>query len=395
MKFANTLLFIAAIGLSTACTKQMEFSHSPLGSLESPIGNPGGPGEDDCVVTPLRLVYPSTVLVDQVFQLQSNRRNVTWSLSKVNFSVNLAGANVQTSLPAPGMYSGFVSGLDECNGEEGHEFMITVEDGPTIPTPDPQPEPQPEPDPENPPQPPVVTGKADILFVIHNGFTMFTELRDTIPYRFKNFISDLNGDYQIGYTSGDTTGIQPYVAGGLANILRTAVPGPGHEILPKQKVITPAMGEYTHRNFIATLMRPEAICVQVSTRRCPLLTTAYQRAIAGATLAINRSESQVLFRDGVPLHIIIIADKDESGGDMQTPERFLESVKAKWPNKDVKVHSVIRKSLNHTCSGITGVEATKAPIYEKLSNLTGGVVTSICDEFDRTGIKAITDQINQ
>ncbi len=377
--------------LATACTKEMEFSTSTLGGLESPgHGVIPGPGEDDCSLNPLVLSHPTTVNENELFQLEINRTNVTWTLSNASYADSLYGASVQASLPSPGMYSGFVVGTDACGQEEGHEFLITVEAS-SIADPDPDPV-TPNPDPQDPPQ---VAGKADILFVIHNGFTMYTELRDSIPYRFKDFISHLNGDYQIGFTGGDTRGSKPYVAGGLANILRSPVAGPGIEILPKQKVVTPAMGEHTSRNFLATLMRPESICVQLATRRCPQYTTAYQRAIASATLAINRDDSQVLFRDGVPLHIVIIADKDESGGDMQTPERFLDAVKAKWPNKDVKVHAVIRKSSENTCNGITGVEATKAPIYEKLVNLTGGVVTSICNDLDRKDIKAIADSINQ
>ncbi len=223
---------------------------------------------------------------------------------------------------------------------------------------------------------------------------MFSELRDTVPYRFKDFIKNLKGDYRIGITSGDVSGAEAYEAGGLAEILRTPVSGPGIPLVPRQSVITSAMGEYTSRNFLATLMRPEAICIQVDSRRCPFYASGYQQGITAAELAIKRSESQQLFRNDAPLHVVIIADRDQSGGDVYAPERFIAAVQAKWPGKKLKVHSVIFRPEDSTCNG-HGVEASKAPIYDKLSKLTGGVTTNFCNSMDRKDIKAIADEISK
>ena len=374
---AVSMLIVGSIG----CNKQMEFSNAPLSF--SSVENPGA----ECVATEVNLLAPSEVEQDQLFSMSINRIDASWRLTKGTTVVELVGSEVTTSLNEVGNYSVFVTAINNCGTEEGHEFFVSVtEVEPPVVEP---------PVIVDPPEvvDPVVSGKADILFVVHNTDSMFSELRDSIPYRFKNFVSQLTGDYRIAVTTGDTRGSRAFEAGGFADILRTPVNGPGIAILPRQSYITPNM-EYASRNFLATIMRPEAICIQVTTRRCLNPASGYQQGIEAVNMSINREDTQSFFRNDASLHVVIIADRDQSGGDETAPEKLIAAVQSKWPGKKLKVHTVIRRPQDNGCSA-NNVEASKAPIYHKLSVLTGGVSSNFCKSMDRKDIEAITNEINK
>ncbi len=419
--FKATALALLLIS-SVACNKAMEFSQL---SLQSSVSNPI---DTECKATVVDLKYPTSVKQDEVFSLSLNRYNVSWTIVKGTDKLELAGSEVKLALSEVGFYSVFAIGTDSCGVEDGYEFFITVNENDVVETPEvpevpeipetpeiPEPELPETPEvpelpeipevPETPevpeipevpevPETPVTSGKADILFVVHNTQSMFSELREAIPYRFAEFISKLDGDYRIGVTSADVTGSRAYESGGLADVLRTPVSGPGIALVPKQKVITSAMGVHTSRNFLATIMRPEAICIQVVTARCPPTGSGWQQGIEAAKLAINKSESQGLFRDDAALHVVIIADKDQSGGDQEAPEKFIAAVQAKWPGKKLKVHTVIYQPEAAYCNA-HNVSASKAPIYSKLSKLTGGVTANFCASMDRKDINSIAAEINK
>lgn len=249
------------------------------------------------------------------------------------------------------------------------------------------------------------TGKADILFIVNNSFSMFSELRGPAAGRFSNFVKNLKDtDYNISVTSGDTMGSRPYEAGGFANILRTAVPGSGFAVLPKFQTITPLTKD-GGKLLVTTLMRPESICIQTGTHLCPPNGSPSQQSIHSSLLALDRPENQSFFRSDSSLHIIIISDDDEGSGNLtdrkgnilpstpahNRPQTLINTVKARWPNKEFKIHSMINPK-EKVCNAFD-VQAVDAPIYQAAAMMTGGQVVNICNEFDMSETKAIADSI--
>lgn len=249
------------------------------------------------------------------------------------------------------------------------------------------------------------TGKADILFIVNNSFSMFSELRGPVTERFTSFISNLKDtDYNIAVTSGDARGSKAYEAGGFADLLRSAVPGTGLVVVPRNQVVTPST-KSGEKLFVTTLMRPESICVQVSTAMCPPNGSAYQESIHSSLLAFDRPENQSFFRTDASLHLVIISDSDEGAGNLtdrngnildstpahNRPETLIKTVKSRWPQKEFKVHSVI-KPKNKICNAFE-VQANNAPIYQALTEKTGGKIADICNEMDYTETNAIANAI--
>lgn len=251
-------------------------------------------------------------------------------------------------------------------------------------------------------------GRSDVIFVINNSESMYTELRESISYRFSRFIEYLgNSDYQIAVTSADATGIREFEAGRFTRILRTATPGPGIALVPAQYMVHPQMGQYTQRNFMATILRPEAICTQVGTHMCPNAASAYQEGIRSTLLALQRPENQGFIRQNSALHVVVISDDDEGGRNLtdnngnilpstpehNRPETLVNFVNAQYPGKEFKFHAVARGQNVNTCNNVSGVSATKAPIYQRATQITGGVMANICNDLNRTEVQAIANSI--
>lgn len=248
-------------------------------------------------------------------------------------------------------------------------------------------------------------GRVDILMVVDNSESMFNELREEIPYRFDRFVRELDSlDYRIAVTTTDARGILPYEAGGLANLLRQPTPGNGHEVMPLQKVITPSMPN-AENIFIATIMRPEAICVETGTHMCPITASPYEEPIRSSILSVERADTQFFFRDEADLHMIMISDTDEAAGtqtystgqplpninEYNNPVTLVNKVNQKWPGKKFKVHGVFNRPGDGFCQGNT----KPGHLLSRIVNLTQGTAASICDRYDmdRTQISAIANNI--
>jgi hypothetical protein len=251
------------------------------------------------------------------------------------------------------------------------------------------------------------SGSADILFVVDNSQSMFSELRDSVSYRFDRFLEYLGTtDYRIGVTSGDATGIREYESGRLTRILRASNPGAGISLVPAVNLISPSM-PFAQRNFSATIQRPEATCVQVGTHLCPNPASAYQEGLYATNLAINRPENAPFFRDGTSLHVVVISDSDEASrafilpGERispnlpvrNRPETLAAAVAERFPEKAFKFHAVVRPTNADTCSNSSNIDARKAPLYQQMVQSTGGQLVNICRDRDRSEIQQLANQI--
>lgn len=113
-----------------------------------------------------------------------------------------------------------------------------------------------------------------------------------------------------------------------------------------------------------------------------------ERGINNTFRAIERISdtqgSQQFFRPSANLVVILISDEDEcstgncssvSGANRSKPENLLNLVQTNFNSGKVFVfNSIIRAVNNSACS----TAANKAPTYEKMSQMTGGIVGSIC-----------------
>jgi|GEM_PF-3021258 len=282
-----------------------------------------------------------------------------------------------------------------------------------VPTPDPGPTPNPSPTPAPGPTPVIQdftvngSGMADILFVVNDASSMFTTLREDIPIRFAHFIPKINHlDYHIAVTSAQATGSRDYQSGRVTKILYQPVPFAGLNLVPNQYKITPDM-KHPGQDFLATIMRPEAICIQVA-GPCPNPAHFYQEAIHSSILALSNPDSVAKFiRPEAPLNIVIISEDDEGVGNLtdrhgnmksdtpayNRPQTLIDLVQTKWPGKQFRVHAVITKPSEMFCNSPNQYNARAGYLYHDLAQKTGGVVASICDNYDSKSINKIANSI--
>lgn len=252
-------------------------------------------------------------------------------------------------------------------------------------------------------------GKADIMFVVNNSSSMFGLLRDSIPYRFQNFVSKLGStDYKAMIITSDATGDREFQSGRLNKILYRAVPASGLALVPYQYSITPMM-DNASRNLLATIMRPEAICVQTGTHLCPNPAHGYQEAIHATLKSIERPDTLTELRDDATFNLVIISDNDEGNGNLvdrqgnilpgtpayNQPQTIISSIQQKWPQKQFKVHGVYQAPGDRGPGCTASSSVRVAHIYDKLVKATGGVHANICNDSNRAEVEAIAQAIQR
>lgn len=235
---------------------------------------------------------------------------------------------------------------------------------------------------------------SDILFIVHNSPSMFGYLRNDLPYRFNNMLDSLAAtNYRVAVTSDKTRGIQEYESGNITRILRNPVPGTGIAITP----LTYYLSGNTQResaNLVATLMRPEAICIQVGTHLCPHGSYGQPEPLQVSRQFLQRNPRQFI-REGSNVHIISISSLDEVHGTSdpvvrRRPQDLVQEFATRYPRNTLKFHSIIRLPGGR-CSSHTDFRS--GDILASASRLTGGSIIDICDDFDRTSIRNLAQSI--
>jgi hypothetical protein len=242
---------------------------------------------------------------------------------------------------------------------------------------------------------------------VNDFSSMFTTLRTDIPIRFAHFVPKMDGvDYHIAVTSAQATGSKDYQSGRVTKILYQPVPFAGLSLVPAQYKITPDM-KHPGQDFLATILRPEAICVQVA-GPCPNPASFYQEAIHSSILTLSNSDSVAKFiRPQAPLNIVIISENDEGAGNLtdnhgkikastpayNRPQTLIDLVQAKWPGKPFRTHAVITKPEEMFCNNADQYNARAGFLYNELAQKTGGTVASICDNYNSKSIDKIANSL--
>lgn len=205
--------------------------------------------------------------------------------------------------------------------------------------------------------------KVDILFVIDNSGSMAYEQRN-MATRVQNFLSVIRGlDYQIGVTTTDPRSSVSWGDGQLLAFSPSTSPF---------YVIESSFPEAEAQALIGqTLQRKE-------------VGSGSEQAIYATYRAVDRfidhqSNHRQLFREGAQFAVIAISDEDESAnGPKNDPEKLIEHIHDTFGGQKMfSFHSIITKPGDQHCKSTYG--ATYGERYQRLSELTGGIVGSVCE----------------
>lgn len=269
---------------------------------------------------------------------------------------------------------------------------------------------------------PFPDNRVDILFVIDNSKSMLDD-QQQMASRFADFMSSINGlDWRIGIVTTDMRNQGKEYQGGKLVPFRS-----GSQIVTY--VLDKTVPNY-ETLFKSTIQRKETQdCIAaINANRpweCDVLLSGDERGIYAAKTAISNNDRSFM-RAGAPLRVVIISDEDErSAGGRCLPSNFQSNIECRDQNNTYKVlnfpmeagrdvpedfvlaanhmgKSMIVYSIvvnNSTCLGqqrnspyndssFLGIE------YATLSDLTGGIVGSVCAGSYTPQLQAISQDID-
>lgn len=210
--------------------------------------------------------------------------------------------------------------------------------------------------------------KVDILIVIDNSGSMAFEQKNMAD-RVRNMLAILRGfDYRIAVTTTDpnvtktSNGYKYYGDGELIPIY-----GQNGALW-----VESTLDEQIAQNALGrTLQRPETGSGSEQGIR------STYRFVERATTAGGAFSH--FFRDGANFATLVITDEDESANtDKNDPEKLLALISSKFANqKAYSFHSIITRPDDVAC--FNGEGASYGHRYKKMSDLTGGVIGSVCE----------------
>lgn len=213
--------------------------------------------------------------------------------------------------------------------------------------------------------------KADILIVIDNSGSMAPEQLN-MAKRFSSFLDTLkNLDWQVAIITTDVEMDSPKRDGRFLEL--TGLPG--------SYIISSAMNPLAASDAFAKTIQ-----------RSPSEGSGNEQGIAATYRAIERSRDATkpvnapnisFFRPEAALAVLVISDANETN-DLGTklrniPQNLFNLVQTTWPSKPFLFHSIVVKSGDSACLGVSGNEGYGVS-YEQLSTLTGGIIGSVCEE---------------
>ncbi len=220
--------------------------------------------------------------------------------------------------------------------------------------------------------------KVDILFVIDNSGSMAYE-QQSMAQRVRNFLQIINGlDWQIGVT---TTDARTSPAGGDGKLL----PMTG---LANTFILKSSMNENTSQVVLGnTLQRPETGSGSEQGIR------ATYRAIERFKSPSSNPNHAALFREGSHFATIVISDEDESDNtDKNDPNKLVSLVNTTFSGqKNFSFHSIITKPGDQACRQTHG--AAYGDRYQTMSQLTSGVIGSVCATDYAAQVEDIADSV--
>lgn len=218
--------------------------------------------------------------------------------------------------------------------------------------------------------------KVDILMIIDNSGSMRYE-QQNMAARTSNLLSVIHGlDWQLAVTTTDPDN-KPLGDGRLVPIKN--MPAGSY-------VLTSAMDESTAQaNLASTLQRSET----GSGVEQGILATyrALERSVAGDI------PNKTLIRPEAQFAAVIISDEDESAnGPKNDPHNLIQYIGDTFGGqKNFSFHSIITKPGDTACKNTYGYSYGER--YKTLSDLTGGVIGSVCEQDYATQIAGIANGI--
>lgn len=240
--------------------------------------------------------------------------------------------------------------------------------------------------------------KLDVLVVIDNSGSMANEHKN-MASRFGTFLDQLNGiDWQVGIVTTDVRAgsstsngkVTEHVKrdGKLVEFVSAPAVGEGEPTMSGQFVISSSMSATTARNWFANT-------IQMATNG-----SGDEQGVAASIRTIQRSTASdsisqrnaALFRSDAALAILVVTDADETnpkGTETQNkPETLINLVKTMWSAKPFSFHSIIVPVGDSVCKGKDGNESYGYN-YVSISNLTGGILGTVCATDYGTQLSAI------
>lgn len=204
--------------------------------------------------------------------------------------------------------------------------------------------------------------KVDILVVIDNSGSMTYE-QQSMASRVSNFLSIIEGlDYQIGVTTTDARDVAlgdgrliPIYNSNGQYILDTSTPAPEAQYRLGMTLQRPETGSHSEQGIRATY-----------------------RALERGQDHSSPGNAQ-LIREGAQLAVLVISDEDESANtEKNDPENLIKLVHDRYNGqKTFTWHSIITRPNDTACRSTHG--AAYGNRYARLSDLTGGIIGSVCE----------------
>lgn len=226
--------------------------------------------------------------------------------------------------------------------------------------------------------------KVDILFVIDNSISMNFE-QANMAQRFSKFINSIqNLDWQIGIVTTDVS--DPYSSTSDGKLLK-------FESLNTYILDSSMKKKDVEAAFADTIQRKEN-------------GSGYEQGVFATYRFLEReiSRSRKLLREGSAFSVVIISDADEtpfedpSGKPLVTlknkPDQLIKYIESEWPNKPYQFHSIVVKTNDNDCLAKNGNELY-GDTYIYLSNLTKGIVGSVCEDDYGSQLKVMGEKVQE
>ncbi len=222
----------------------------------------------------------------------------------------------------------------------------------------------------------------DILFVVDNSGSMSQE-QANLGERIGSFVSKISQlNWQIGITTTDQDGNR---SGGDGTLLNFPNGSP---------LISSDMDPVSAQEFLSTTLQTGT---GGSGRETGIRSTyraieRTQESLSSTGAPATPGSNDGLVRPGAALAVILISDEDESESQfMNMPANLIQLVQATWPDKPFSFHSIIWIPGDTNCS--TG--AVQGHRYKELSEMTGGIVSSVCSGNYGPALASIGDGVGE
>lgn len=226
--------------------------------------------------------------------------------------------------------------------------------------------------------------KVDILFVIDNSISMKYE-QENMADRFNKFIKSIEGlDWQIGIITTDVS--DPYLASSDGKLLK-------FESLNTFIIDSHMDRKSVEKAFAETIQRKES-------------GSGYEQGILATSRFLERDQQRAnkLLRSDSALSVVIVSDADETPWNdsygkpvyqkMNKPLELVKYIESTWSGKKYQFHSIVVRNGDKECLDQSDNEGS-GDYYIYLSNLTKGVVGSVCEKDYGSQLKFMGEKVQE